>query len=266
MQQYRYALALVLLLAMGPVAWAAPDAQAEPQADPAVAALTNTQGRYTIGPWEGAGAGDSCVLTNYEPLNFAVLDLRLNNGRLLATVTPTLGGAALTAELSATQIAQPFFSVGAYRFDSHGLDRALPLLQKCRENALPDELPHEAVEEGDAQPVVGAWQMIPLTMGGYVYARYALMGEGEVSLWRHNDGDLVLSLAYSSLLEDGARIGLNGQVRQAIPQEGVFFVPLTDDLKAQLMAQPRLELSGAGQKRTIDLGDFAKVLAALNGK
>lgn len=237
-------------------------AAAQPEPDAAVSALTDMQGRYTIGPWEGAGQGSNCTLSNNEPLALGALELRQKGEGIIAQVTPAQANAQpVVKQLPADFAAQPLLTIGKFVYDTHGLGKALELFKQCLANKLPADLPYEPVEESDPVPVAGAWQMITLKMGNYRYAAFATLGQTELGLWVHNRDSFVLSL--NGIRQTADTATLNGQPVAVVPQQDSALIPLTPEQLRAFEQSPQLAVKLGGFEKSFDIKGFRDVVAAL---
>lgn len=285
-------LRLLLALLLLPVAaFAAPPA---PQPDEAVTALTNMEGRYTIGPWEGALQGNTCLLTNNEPLSFASLELSGQQGQqeikidlMPVSISPRhdmptimidghpygemqyrneMGGGTSTAspEMLSAMTKGIFFSVyDHYKFDLRGFRQAYELFDACLKKALPDHLPYEPIEESDPVAVIGDWQKIILEFGDYHYAAYAILGETGLGLWVHNTDSFVLSVdGFKDVLAPEVAT-FNGQTVSVVPQEDGVLIPLSAEQLRGLEAGGNLEIKIGEVQKSFAIKDFREVVTAL---
>lgn len=252
---------LLVLLLVPVVAVAAPSA---PEPDAAVSALTDTTSRYTIGPWEGSGQGSACTLTNSEPLALGSLELSLLHDQIIAQVTPAMPDAQpVVQEFPLDTASRPFYTIGNYVYDTHGLDRAFALFRQCLDGKLPAELPYEPIEESDPAPIDGDWQMITLKVGNYRYAAYAMLGETGLGLWVHNTDSFVLSITGFKDVAPGAAATLNGQVVSAVPQEDGVLIPLSAEQLHGLEAAGSIVIKIGEAQKSFAIKDFRKVVTAL---
>lgn len=286
---------LVLLVLLFPsVGWAASEAGTMPEPDAAVSALTNMEGRYTIGPWEGSLQGGRCVLTNSEPLAFADFELGAQQGQANVTLhlMPVVPVRATSSETMAAQVDAhekaelvyradeggfgmnlpqalleqmtkgSFFTVGSYKYDLRGFAQSYKLLQDCMNKAIPASLPYEPLAESDAVEVAAGWQMITLKLGHYNYARYAMFGASELGLWVHNVDDFVLSLTGLDEAAAGT-VTLNGVAYATVPQKGGILVPLTPEQVRAFEEAKTLTVKFGSFEKSFDIKGFRAVVTAL---
>jgi len=288
----RLFLALLLLPAVAFAA--APVVPPQDEADPAVSALVDMEGRFTIGPWEGSKQGDLCVLANSEPLSFADFELSApaRQSNLTLRITPyasfkaeadgiplqvdsnpmqTLlyradeGGyaVALPQDLAAEMQKGLFFHFGSFKYDLRGFEKAFALMQKCMQGAAAEELPYEPLAESEPHEITKGWQMISLKLGQYRYARYAMLDGTGLGVWVHNVDDFVLSLSGLQQPNGPAKLTLNGAEYVAVPQSDGVMLPLTPELLRALEASPAAKIRWGSVEKTFDLKDFRAVVVAL---
>lgn len=177
--------------------FAALPAGAAPGEDMA-ASLIDAKGRYTIGPWSGVEQGNSCVLTNSEPL--AGADLVISAVKGSASVNVTIGDQPVAVPGGLDELSRlPVLSLSGHSYDMHGFDLASALFKHCLSGQLPASLPDEPVEEGNPEAIAETnnWSVTHLTMGNYPYARLVTLDIGGAygfGFWRHNGAEYLLNI------------------------------------------------------------------------
>ena len=266
-------------------------------------ALSDMDGRYTLGAWTGAQSGALCQLSNTETLSGGELTfMRPQGQKWLGILLNAPRASGTQAVVQIDDIAQTLpvtapdsgwlmkwpdgdkaqaalhsgkwltISLGgqSFRYDLHGINRALPFFSQCLAQKLPADLPYEALTESAPRPIHGAqgWEMISLKDGAYVYeqvASFAATPEQALSLWRYNADQWVLNVsdlrATTTLPQQGCTAVVNSLSWPCHVQQDGVMIPLDATQLQALAGMNKIDLKIGAYEAHFKTGTLAPVIA-----